>query len=209
MAAVRGIIIFESIFPNSQTMDVTYYFKVLGLIPPSSMEEVRRAYRKRARQYHPDLNKSAGATEKFIEATEAYEYLTNYFNLLKRKSESVDEIREKWIRYRQEEARDRARRYASNRYNHFKKTGYYRSSAPAGIANIVYNLIISFIIIFGSIFGYITRLDMVDEGYDPPTLGGFFSLLFIGVIFLSISLMYLVAYYQIKKARRKLRDEKN
>ncbi|MDR6225063.1 molecular chaperone DnaJ [Desmospora profundinema] len=51
------------------------YYKVLGVNRDASPEEIRKAYRKLARQYHPDVNKSPDAEQKFKEATEAYEVL--------------------------------------------------------------------------------------------------------------------------------------
>ena len=38
-------------------------------------EDIKRAYRKLAKQWHPDVNKSPNAHERFIEITEAYEIL--------------------------------------------------------------------------------------------------------------------------------------
>ena len=51
------------------------YYEVLGVKRDASPEEIQRAYRKLARKYHPDVNKEASGTEKFNQATEAYEVL--------------------------------------------------------------------------------------------------------------------------------------
>lgn len=53
------------------------YYDVLGLSKEASKEEIKKAYRKLARQYHPDVNKEDNASEKFKEAKEAYEILSN------------------------------------------------------------------------------------------------------------------------------------
>jgi len=53
------------------------YYDVLGVKRKASADEVKSAYRKLARKYHPDVNKSAGAAEKFREATEAYDVLSD------------------------------------------------------------------------------------------------------------------------------------
>lgn len=53
------------------------YYDVLGLSRNASEGEIKNAYRKLARKYHPDVNKEAGAEAKFKEATEAYEVLSD------------------------------------------------------------------------------------------------------------------------------------
>lgn len=53
------------------------YYEVLGVDRKASPDEIKSAYRKLAKQYHPDLNKSPDAPEKFKEVTEAYETLSD------------------------------------------------------------------------------------------------------------------------------------
>lgn len=51
------------------------YYEVLGLSKGASAEEIKKAYRSLAKKYHPDVNKEAGAEEKFKEINEAYDTL--------------------------------------------------------------------------------------------------------------------------------------
>jgi curved DNA-binding protein len=51
------------------------YYKILGLERTASEEEIKKAYRKLARKYHPDVSKEANAKERFQEVSEAYETL--------------------------------------------------------------------------------------------------------------------------------------
>lgn len=53
------------------------YYEVLGVGRDASAEELQRAYRKLARQYHPDVNKDPGAEDRFKEITEAYDVLSD------------------------------------------------------------------------------------------------------------------------------------
>lgn len=53
------------------------YYDILGVSRTASADEIRAAYRKLARQYHPDVNKSADASTKFNEVQEAYDVLAD------------------------------------------------------------------------------------------------------------------------------------
>jgi molecular chaperone DnaJ len=58
-------------------MDKRDYYEVLGVARDADENAIKSAYRKLARQYHPDVNKSADAGEKFKEINEAYEVLSS------------------------------------------------------------------------------------------------------------------------------------
>jgi len=51
------------------------YYKVLGVDKKATQADIKRAYRKLARKYHPDVNSEAGAEDQFKEVGEAYEVL--------------------------------------------------------------------------------------------------------------------------------------
>lgn len=51
------------------------YYHILNLTPSASEEDIKQAYRSLAKQYHPDVNSSSDAHEKFLEISEAYECL--------------------------------------------------------------------------------------------------------------------------------------
>ncbi len=63
------------------------YYEILGVSREADKEELKRSYRRLARKYHPDVNKEAGAEERFKEINRAYEVL------------SEPELRERYNRF--------------------------------------------------------------------------------------------------------------
>lgn len=57
--------------------DTKDYYQTLGVTKTASAEEIKKAYRKLALQYHPDRNKGKNTEEKFKEVTKAYEVLSD------------------------------------------------------------------------------------------------------------------------------------
>ncbi|HEU5441392.1 MAG TPA: DnaJ C-terminal domain-containing protein [Ktedonobacterales bacterium] len=77
------------------------YYAVLGVPKTASEDEIRKAFRKLARKYHPDVSKSPEAEAKFKEINEAYEVLSD-----PEKRRKYDEVGADWRNY---EAYQRAR----------------------------------------------------------------------------------------------------
>lgn len=58
-------------------MEKRDYYEILGIDKKASASDIKKAYRKLVKKYHPDVNKEQGAEEKFKEIQEAYEVLSN------------------------------------------------------------------------------------------------------------------------------------
>ena len=65
------------------------FYEILGVSKNASSEEIKKAYRKQALQWHPDRNKSEGANEKFKGINKAYEILSD-----SKKKEAYDQYGE-------------------------------------------------------------------------------------------------------------------
>ena len=67
------------------------YYEILGVKREATESEIKSAYRKLARKYHPDVNKTKEAEEKFKEINEAYEVLGD-----KQKRQRYDSLGANW-----------------------------------------------------------------------------------------------------------------
>ena len=72
-------------------MEYKDYYKILGVERETSQTDLKKAYRKLARKYHPDVSKEANAEERFKEVNEAYEVLGD-----EKKREQYDTLGANW-----------------------------------------------------------------------------------------------------------------
>ncbi len=110
------------------TFTASEYYKILDLPDDSPVEEIKKAYRKKARLYHPDINHAANAKELFISVTEAYEFLLAYHEKISSDEEAFKKAMEEWRKYRQDRSRRRASVYARSSYSTFRNSKLYRST---------------------------------------------------------------------------------
>ena len=172
------------------------YCKILGVKIDATLNQVKSAYRIKARLYHPDLNKREDAADIFILVNEAYEYLSEQLRRGRRVDAEKAELIREWQEYRRAEARKRAYRYSKERYREFTKSKDYKTSMALNKVQLIINLSVAISVISMAVLGYIIKWRMVDRGYDPPTLASFIFLLSIGLIFLVVSIAHIKAFVQ-------------
>ncbi len=175
------------------------YLKILGLQRGATAEQIKKAYRKKARLFHPDLNRRDTATNIFIAVNEAYEYLIEDDKRRRNHNLSEEDLVKAWQDHRKEQARKRAYQYSRSRYNEFKKSKNYRSSMILNKALLFITLGAGIFISSLTIIGYFIALGTVNEYNDVPSLAGFMLLLSIGVIFIIVSIAHIQAFNQQKK----------
>lgn len=142
------------------------YYEILGVEMNATLPEIKKAFRRKAKILHPDINKSPDAHEQFILLNEAYEYLQNlktgklYDQKRKRYSQPGSRFKSytDWEQQEREKTRQRARHYAKMRYEAFTETDFYKTtSALNTLLDFISVLIALFILIAIPIFAYFTN----------------------------------------------------
>ncbi len=193
-------------------MNLWDYYRILGVRQGASDDEIRRAYRRKAMEFHPDRNHSDGAPEMFIRITEAYEYLTSHPHGRNITEEEVRKNYKAWVDYRQAEARKRAEAYARTTYNNFKKSPIYQSTTTIDGTIVFLGLALAVIVIFMTVFGYSHRMKTAYTPKEEPSLSLALVMLTVGLAYLGISLLYLSAWMaqqKRKKQSKNVRENKN
>lgn len=179
------------------------YYEVLGLPSGSSIEDIKKAYRKKARLYHPDINPSPDAKNMFICVTEAYEFLIANHDKIKTDEEAYRQAMEDWRKYRQDRSRKRATVYARTSYSKFKNTQFYKTTRIFDGTTIIFSFIISIMVLIYTVFGYIYRLRHPIPGLDKPSVFSFVMLLALGMVYFTVSFIFMRAYRETSAKKRK------
>ena len=188
-------------------MNLQDYHRILGIKQNATDDEIKKAYRRKAMEYHPDRNSSPDSQEMFIRVTEAYEYLMSHPYRRNITEEEIMRNYQAWIDYRREEARRRAEAYAKASYAEFRKSPVYRSTTVIDGTIVFLGLILATMVIVTTVYGYIYRMRIADTPKEEPSMTLAAISLIIGFSYLIISIFYLSAWItQQKKKRRKTED---
>jgi hypothetical protein len=184
-------------------MKLKEYYDELDLPFNSSNEDIKKAYRKKARLYHPDLNPSPDASEMFIRITEAYEFLIAYHGKINYDEQAYKKAMDDWRKYRQHRSRQRATAYARTSYSSFKSTKFYKTTRIFDGTTIIISFVISILVIVYTVYGYTNRLRHPIPGLEKPSVFAFIICLLLGVIFFVVTFFYLKAYQEASRKHKK------
>lgn len=184
-------------------MLISEYYSILGLPLNSSLEEIKKAYRKKARLYHPDVNQSPDAKDKFIRVTEAYDFLMANHSKGDLTDQEFFRIMEDWRKYRQDRSKQRAQYYARKSFVSFKNSKYYKSTRILNTSSAIFTLAVSVTVMVFTIFGYILRLRNPIPGTEKTTIFSFIILLLISIILVSVSIFSLKSSINTNKKQRR------
>lgn len=176
------------------------YYRILGLPSDASMGEIKRAYREKAKEYHPDRNDHPRAEEAFVLVNEAYVYLSDPVrraSLDRRRAANYSRARRqeeqaRWKAHQQAEARARAKEHANDSFDEFAKSRIYRA---AMVLNEVYNYVF---ILMGVLMILLPLADFIfgnEEAEDVRVTAIIFPALIGGAF------IYGIWYFAIKQER--------
>lgn len=184
------------------------HYQVLGIPTGSPVEDVKKAYRRKSMQLHPDVNKHPDATAQFVQLNESYEYLlhalTNKIfqpssgNFVQRKKEDKPMTYAEWQARCREEVQKRAYRQAQEHLNKFKKSSYYRTSYQLGH--------ILFYIVMGMVYIFTFGIPITIMFYNPAA--GLIFLLIINFVCLGAHRMIYDTLKEIRREKEYIRKVK-
>ncbi|MFM7022262.1 MAG: J domain-containing protein [Flavobacteriales bacterium] len=110
-------------------MKTNQAYQLLGLSPGSDLAAVKKAYRKKAKENHPDVNKHPDAQVRFVEINEAYEFLVKQltgapFTTYKIPKHRQPKPSKAWTPQDRRRAGRRATQYSAYHYERFEEALY-------------------------------------------------------------------------------------
>ena len=181
-------------------MEFQIYYKILGITETAGIEQLKKAYREKAKIYHPDVSKVPDAEQVFISITEAYEILLRRLSVEKELRENHieqtnyqewNEFQKQWLRDQMQRIRQRAYAQSKMKFEEFKKTPTYRATKALSKFLDYVIFCLGFIIIIYAFIG-IHKQYVLGE-MNGSNVVGVFCVIIVGSIIIFYSL------YQIRK----------
>lgn len=180
------------------------YYEILGISSDSTLGEIKAAFREKAKEYHPDMNSSPDAGEKFIAVNEAYTFLlrlrSGITGTSSYKQQSADAFYRDWLIQERKKARKRAAERAKMKFEEYRKSPIYKTTNT--LNHLMDNFVIFtgvFIIVAGAFGLYTQGLYVIENEKEVLNVQGIFlefALTIVGLSFIIVSLA------SIKRRRR-------
>src|SRR5687768_7388248 len=122
-------------------MTVIEYYSLLGVNTSADAHEIKRAFREKAKLYHPDLNSDPGAQDAFIRVHTAYEVAMAHLQgkVLKGYYQEPVSFAAAEVAMRRQAMKNRAEEFARMKYDQFiKECEAYHNSPYAWVFKILY-----------------------------------------------------------------------
>ena len=169
------------------------YYNTLGISEKAGVPEIKSAYRRLAKKFHPDLNKNPDAQDKFILVNEAYEFLirlktqpTNFSKVRYQKKQTNDDLYRQWLNQERARARARAAKEARKKFDDFKKSQVYKTSQIIFTFYDILSILIGILIIIASLIGVYTSMHS-EEGIKISNIVAVVFMVFLGLMFILFS----------------------
>jgi len=169
-------------------MTLTEYYRLLGINTEADAEEIKKAFRVKAKMYHPDLNPDPGAQDAFIRIHTAYEMVMAHLQGKRMKGYYQEPVSfaAAEVAMRRQAMKNRAENYARMKYEEFvKECEAYHNSPYAWVFKILYYGLFYLYMFCAMVFVFVPLM----AGYQ----GG------IGYFFIS-SPLFVLAYFTVKMA---------
>jgi len=169
------------------------YYNILGISEKSGISEIKAAYRRLAKKYHPDISDLPNAKEKFILVNEAYEFLIKLKTTppISDRIHSMDprlreELYRQWLKRERMKARARATQAAREKFEKFKKSPIYKTSQIIFTFYDYLSISIGILIILGGAMGL--YIEAHDKGINANHIVATSFLILLGVLFILFSI---------------------
>ncbi len=194
-------------------MNASHYYRILGVPENADISEIKHAFRRKAKSYHPDINKSEGAHQRFIDINEAYTYLMDLHGSSSGGSHGTvagnaarDEYYRRWVQRERQKARRQAAQRARMKFEEFRKSSVYRTTTMLSHMLDYFLLFLGVFVIIAAGFGLYTQgLFIEDNGEETLNIGGIVADLLItiaGILFIIMSWSNIKAHRANQKKSR-------
>jgi len=178
------------------------YYKILHLTSGAGDADIKKAYRKLAKKYHPDVSGTEDTRTEFIRVNEAYEILMNR-DAMVQEAVKRSKAKSNHTHYKSKPAfstRERAESHADMSFEEFQKTPLYKTAMVMDSAFDYIFVFAGIFMILAPIFAYITESIEAKNPEEEPEFH--FLPIFLGAAFL-----YGIWYFLFKPKRLKQDQE--